>query len=244
MSKIDTSPETRFPRLPLLKACFGFGFGFGFVGLRRWSENFGWGRMGLVYAIASRRMALAPPLPPSHRAKIFRLHPIRSKIGQPFNFLDSRSIRSLHQTMEQVDGETLAWFRDRRPGFECHSIIRQLLPNPRQKRRAVNVWNHWGFSILYQNVRHLFPVQFLYQISPKKFFRQILNDFNRLQLFLFVGRFWHGSCNNISRTRTKPSVYGGPGWQPVICRVRVQWGSLWHTFPYAPEFVETTRMAT
>jgi len=61
MSKIDTSPETRFPRLPLLKACFGFGFGFGFVGLRRWSENFGWGRMGLVYATASHRMALAPP---------------------------------------------------------------------------------------------------------------------------------------------------------------------------------------
>ena len=140
MSKIDTSPETRFPRLPLLKACFGFGFGFGsgFVGLRRWSENFGWGRMGLVYATVSRRMALVPPLPPSHRAKLFSPPSNPLKIEQPSNFLDSRSIRSLHQTMEQVDGETLAWFRDRRSVFEYRSVIRQFLPNPRQKRRAVN----------------------------------------------------------------------------------------------------------
>ena len=71
MSKIDTSPETRFPHLPLLKACFGFGFGSGFVGLRRWSENFDWGRMGLVYATASHRMALAPPPSSFHRAKLF-----------------------------------------------------------------------------------------------------------------------------------------------------------------------------
>ena len=34
----------------------------------------------------------------------FRLRPIRSKIGQPFKFLNGHSIRSLHQTMEQADG--------------------------------------------------------------------------------------------------------------------------------------------
>jgi len=33
--------------------------------------------------------------------------------------------------MEQVDGETLAWFRDRRSGFEYRSVIRRFLPNPR-----------------------------------------------------------------------------------------------------------------
>jgi len=64
MSKIDTSPETRFPRLPLLKACFGFGFGSGFVGLRRWPENFGWGRMGLV---SRRRQPSNDPYTPPHR---------------------------------------------------------------------------------------------------------------------------------------------------------------------------------
>ncbi len=73
MSKIDTSPETRFPHLPLLKACFGFGFSSGFVGLRRWSENFGWGRMGLVSRRASHRMILTPPLRPEPSGKNFSI---------------------------------------------------------------------------------------------------------------------------------------------------------------------------
>ena len=107
MKKKKTKTKKQITNIKPLKAdneFFGFGFGSGFVGLRRWSENFGWGRVGLVYATVSRRMALAPPLPPSHRAKIFRLHPIRSKIGQPSNKLSEQSIRSLHQTMEQADG--------------------------------------------------------------------------------------------------------------------------------------------
>jgi len=76
MSKIDTSPETRFPRLPLLKACFGFGFGFGFVGLRRWPENFGWGRMGLVSR--RRQPSNDPCTPPIDRNRAEKNFSIRA----------------------------------------------------------------------------------------------------------------------------------------------------------------------
>jgi len=91
MSKIDTSPETRFPHLPLLKACFGFGFGFGFVGLRRWSENFDWGRMGLVYATVSRRMALAPPGLSIDQFTEKMFCSFVQKIGRSFSFLIEHS---------------------------------------------------------------------------------------------------------------------------------------------------------
>jgi hypothetical protein len=97
MSKIDTSPETRFPHLPLLKACFGFGFGFGFgfVGLRRWSENFDWGRMGLVYATVSHRMALVPPGLSIDQFIEKMFCSFVQKIGRSFSFLieHSTSIR-------------------------------------------------------------------------------------------------------------------------------------------------------
>ena len=62
----------------------------------------------------------------------------------------------------------------------------------RQKRRAVNGWNYWGFSFLSNLARHLLPVQISYQNSPKIFFRQILNDFNRLQKFSRRSNFGTG----------------------------------------------------
>ena len=132
--------------------------------------------------------------------------------------------------MEQVDGETLAWFRDSRAVFEYRSVIRQFLPNPRQKRRAVNVWNCWSFSILYQNARHLLPVQISYQNSPKKFFRQKLNKINRLQKFFHSMHFCTGHAIPYTEHDENPPFTGGIGiGRPEIIPRRVQWGSLWHS---------------
>ena len=49
--------------------------------------------------------------------------------------------------------------------------------------QCLTYWFHWGFSFLSNLARHLLPVQISYQNSPKIFFRQNLNNFNRLQKF-------------------------------------------------------------
>jgi len=86
------------------------------------------GEWGLFMRPSAVAWPLRPPLHPRIERKFF-VSIQSAEIEQPSKFLDSRSIRSLHQTMEQVDGETLAWFRDRRSVFEYRSVIRQFLPN-------------------------------------------------------------------------------------------------------------------
>ena len=49
--------------------------------------------------------------------------------------------------------------------------------------QCLTYWFHWGFSFLSNLARHLLPVQISYQNSPKIFFRQKLNNFNKLQKF-------------------------------------------------------------
>jgi len=140
--KLTHLRKTRFPHLPLLKACFGFGFGSGFVGLRRWSENFDWGRVGLVSRRASRRTALAPPPASSHRAKNFsppsnplklNNHPIFWAVVQ---FV--LSIKRWNKLMEASDCARYMQLCDRRSVFEYCSVIGQFCPIGGQFCRAIN----------------------------------------------------------------------------------------------------------
>ena len=226
MSKIDTSPETRFPHLPLLKACFGFGFGFGsgFVGLRRWSENFDWGRMGLVYATASRRVALAPPLHHSIEQKYFRLQSIPWKldshpmnwtanqfIGCAFNpFGHDISIKRWNRLMEKRwhGFVTVGQFMNTVQSFDNFCQTLDIFV------QCLTYWFHWGFSNLSNLPRHFLPVQILCQFSAKKFFRQKLNKINRLQKFSRGSDFGTGhAITYTEHDENHPFMGGAAGYR-------------------------------
>ena len=100
--------------------------------LRRLFENLVWGRMGLVYATVSRRMALAPPLHHSIEQNYFRLHPIRWKLNNhPIFWTVVQSVLSIkrwNKLMEASDCARYMRLCDRRSVFEYCSVIGQFCP--------------------------------------------------------------------------------------------------------------------
>ena len=62
----------------------------------------------------------------------------------------------------------------------------------RQFCRAVTYWFCWGFLNLPFFARHFLPLQFLCQNLPKNILLEILNDFNRLQIFFQFGYYGTG----------------------------------------------------
>jgi hypothetical protein len=60
--------------------------------------------------------------------------------------------------------------------------------------------------------------------SPKKYFTRNPQWFQYVTDFLFWSGFWHRPCINISRTRTKPSIYGRIGRSPAIDHVQCSMG--------------------
>ena len=150
-------------------------------------------------------MALAPPRLPSAKPKNFQTlnrHPKSWTFIQFFDWTFSQcSVAWGEWVLTQVFGRMDAdhrsvnecSFRDRRNDHrsfsEYHSNPRHFCPNPRHFCRSVTCCFYSGFSNFVKFARHFLPLQFLCQNLPKNILPEILNDFNRLQIFCFGAGF-------------------------------------------------------
>lgn len=142
--------------------------------------------------------------------------------------------------MEQVDGETLAWFRDRQSVYEYLSIIRQFLPNPRHFCPMSNVLISLRFFVFVEFSSTFFACANFVPIFCEKFFRQKLNKINRLRIFFRSRHFGtdhaitYTEHDETSRLREASGLEDRKlfhvGFNGVVFDIG---------FHFAPEFVET-----
>jgi hypothetical protein len=111
---------------------------------------------------------------------------------------------------------------------------------------GVNGWIDWGFWRFAQIVSTFvscaifIPFFCLIYFTWKPQWFQWFTDFSSCQTF------WHAPCNTYNRTRTQTSnsLEASGLKDRILFQCSSQWGSFWHTFPYASEFVETKRRLT
>lgn len=212
MSKNDTSPTAGvvlFSELALALADSGDGF-----------ENFDWGRMGLV----SRRRQpsngpCTPPIDRNRAEKIFQFeheifHSCCQLIGAGFMFhVKHLAINiSKHFTFWHVSCMGMWVSRLKMLDICCQ--------NSTFVASGVNGWIDWDFYVLSKLSRHLLPVQISCQISPKIFFHQFLNDFNRLQKFSRGSDFGTGHAITYHERERNLPFMGGSAGQPIIGHVQ------------------------